>query len=235
MNRLVFLLEEASMKELLDGLLPRIFPNLKFICIAHQGKSDLERSIPRKLKAWRNPGDSFVVVRDNDNGDCHSLKLRLLQLCRTSGRSDAVVRIVCQELEAWYLGDPDAVAQAFDEDSILNIKNKRAYRNPDSRNKPSLDLKKLIPQFQKPMAPGGWRSTSRERAIAPTALRSSWTALKGCTPNAPEWLTVYSLTRGVGAWCARECAARRRGRLSESSPLRTAVRRSAGRWAGPRN
>ncbi len=64
MNRVVFLLEEYSMKALLDGLLPRLFPDLLFQCVPHDGKGDLERSIPRKLRAWREPGVRFVIVRD---------------------------------------------------------------------------------------------------------------------------------------------------------------------------
>jgi hypothetical protein len=51
MSRVIFLLEEYSMKVLLDGLLPRLFPDLQFLCVAHEGKQDLERSIPRKLRA----------------------------------------------------------------------------------------------------------------------------------------------------------------------------------------
>lgn len=77
MSRVVFLLEEPSMKVLLDGLLPRLFPGLPFWCIAHEGKSDLELSIPRKLRAWREPGVRFVVIRDNDGGDCRGLKAAL--------------------------------------------------------------------------------------------------------------------------------------------------------------
>ena len=77
MGRVVFLLEEDSMKALLQGLLPRIFPKLDFLCVAHEGKSDLERSIPRKLRGWRSPGVRFVVVRDNDSLDCYVLKERI--------------------------------------------------------------------------------------------------------------------------------------------------------------
>jgi hypothetical protein len=90
MNRMVFLLEERSMKTLLDGLLPRLMPELPFICIPHEGKQDLEKSIPRKLRAWREPGARFVVVRDNDGGDCHALKQRLVALC-----NDASARCSC--------------------------------------------------------------------------------------------------------------------------------------------
>lgn len=91
MGRIVFLLEEPSMKLLLQGLLPRLFPGWvefeHFVCIAHEGKSDLDRSIPVKLKAWRFPYDRFVIVRDNDNANCVDLKARLLAMCGASGRS----------------------------------------------------------------------------------------------------------------------------------------------------
>ena len=149
MGRVIFMLEEASMEKLLDGLLPRIFPNLEFICIPHSGKTDLERSIPRKLRAWRTPGDCFVIVRDNDNGDCLTLKQRLSQLCRESGRSDTLVRIVCQEVEAWYLGDPEALAAAFADEKLLSIGNRARYRDPDAIPKPSDAIKQLVPGFQK--------------------------------------------------------------------------------------
>ena len=66
MSRAVFLLEELSMKTLLEGLLPRIVPGMKFLCVPHEGKLDLEKSVPKKLRAWREPGVRFVVLRDND-------------------------------------------------------------------------------------------------------------------------------------------------------------------------
>ena len=118
MNRVVFLLEEASMRDLLNGLLPRLYPDLTFLCFAHEGKSDLERSIPRKLRAWREPGVRFVVLQDNDGNDCLRLKQRLMQFCRAAGRPDTVVRLACQELEAWYLGEPDALAEAFENERL---------------------------------------------------------------------------------------------------------------------
>lgn len=47
---IVFLLEEKSMKYLLDGILPYILPDgVRFITIPHEGKSDLQKSIPNKL------------------------------------------------------------------------------------------------------------------------------------------------------------------------------------------
>ncbi len=149
MARVVFLLEEKSMKVLLDGLLPRVFPSLAFLCLAHEGKQDLEKSIPRKLKAWREPGVRFVVVRDNDNGDCVRTKEKLLGLCREAGRDDVLVRIACQELEAWYLGDPDALARAFGDERLAELARRERFRNPDAVVAPAQALEELAPAFQK--------------------------------------------------------------------------------------
>jgi len=49
MSRMVFLLEERSMKTLLDNLLPRLMPGISFICIPHEGKQDLEKSHLAKI------------------------------------------------------------------------------------------------------------------------------------------------------------------------------------------
>lgn len=149
MVRLVFLLEEQSMKELLDRMLPRIFPDLRFLCIPHEGKTDLESSIQRKLRAWHVPKDRFIIVRDNDGGDCIALKQRLRDLCKGTGHEDATIRIVCQELEAWYLGQPDAMANAFGMEELRNIRNAPRFRDPDTRPKPSKDVDKLCKGFRK--------------------------------------------------------------------------------------
>ena len=137
------------MRNLLNGLLPRLFPDMNFICLAHEGKSDLEKSIPRKLRAWREPGVRFVILRDNDGGDCLLLKQRLMQSCRAAGRPDTIVRIVCQELEAWYLGEPDALADALDKESLRRIGRKARFRDPDAVQQPSDALKRLVPGFRK--------------------------------------------------------------------------------------
>ena len=149
MGRVIFLLEERSMQILLEGLLPRIFPALSFHCIPHNGKVDLERSIPQILRDWREPNARFVVVRDNDNGDCLELKEKLRVLCRQGRREDTLIRIVCQELEAWYLGEPNAMAAAFGDERLRRIRDRAQYRHPDTRPKPAYDLKRLVPEFQK--------------------------------------------------------------------------------------
>ena len=149
MNRIVFLLEDRSMKVLLDGLLPRIFPDLQFLCLSHEGNQDLEKSIPRKLRAWQEPGVRFVVIRDNDGGECDALKDRLQGLCSEGRREDSLVRIACQEIEAWYLGEPQALAQAYNDESLRGIGNTARYRDPDAVQRPSDELSRIAPAFQK--------------------------------------------------------------------------------------
>jgi hypothetical protein len=149
MSRVVFLLEEYSMKVLLDGLLPRLFPGLPFMCVPHEGKQDLEKSIPHKLRAWREPGVRFVVVRDNDGADCRALKHGLVQLTVAGGRDDTLVRIACQELEAWYFGDPDALASAFQRPELRRLGDRARFRDPDAIGQPARALAEQVEEFQK--------------------------------------------------------------------------------------
>jgi len=67
----------------------------------------------------------------------------------TSWQPDSVVRIVCNELESWFLGDLVAVAAAYDKPSIARLQGKRKYRNPDNVTNAAEELKKLVPEYQK--------------------------------------------------------------------------------------
>lgn len=149
MSRIIFLLEEYSMEVFLKGIIPRLFPDLDFLCISHDGKQDLEKSIPRKLRAWNIPGDMFIILIDNDCSDCIELKARLLRSCPEHNICNTKVRIVCQELEAWYFGEPEAIANAYERPNLRGINKKRRYRDPDAITQPSRELERLIPDFQK--------------------------------------------------------------------------------------
>jgi hypothetical protein len=151
-GKVVFLLEEPSMKAFLDRLLPRLFSGWiegqHFKCMPHEGKSDLDRSISNKLRAWREPNTHFVIVRDNDNADCIEIKEKLRSMCCQAGRPGTLIRLVCQELESWYLGDLDALGKAYSTD-VNTSKNKKRFANPDMWQKPSCEVKRLISTFQK--------------------------------------------------------------------------------------
>ena len=63
-----------------------------------------------------------------------------------------MIRIICQELEAWYFGDLDAVEKAFPGFKAARHRNKSRYRDPDSIVRPSDELKKIVKGFNKSKA-----------------------------------------------------------------------------------
>lgn len=152
MGRIVFLVEEASMEEMLRGFLPVIFPHWierqHWLCLPHEGRSDLEASIPRKLRAWREPGVRFVVLRDQDSAACEVVKEHLVEMCAGAGRSDTLIRIPCREIESWYIGDLSAVDAAFGTENLCGLQGKRKFRDPDRLHRPSDELAKIAP-YQK--------------------------------------------------------------------------------------
>lgn len=134
-GRIVFLTEEESIGAALRHLLPNLFPEFReqqhWLIIPHQGKSDLEHSFPKKMKAWREPGVKFVILRDNDGADCLALKQRLVRMV-PNGAPDYLIRIVCQELEGWFLGDMGAVAAAYPRASRQQSFKSLSRKDPDS-------------------------------------------------------------------------------------------------------
>jgi hypothetical protein len=145
---LVIFTEEASMKTTLEAILPRAGVELERVLILeHQGKSSLESSWRKKLPNWNAPDTWFLVLRDADGGDCHARKRDLMKVAEDCGKEDRVsVRIVCQELEAWFLGDPEALVQAG---YLVEGKSPKELRNPDGHRKPSEILSRWKPGRQK--------------------------------------------------------------------------------------
>ena len=160
MKRIVFLLEEPSAEEMLKGILPKLlqddtYPEFKVF----EGKQDLEKRLPRILKAWRAPHCCFVIIRDQDSGDCYAIKQKLIDLCRAAGREDVLVRIACHELESFYLGDLAAVEAGLGISGLVRIQDNRKYRAPDRLGSPSLELDRLTS--------GIYDKVAGSRAIAP--------------------------------------------------------------------
>lgn len=146
-GRIIFLTEEESMGNTLREVLPRFFPDLRenehWLIISHMGKSDLEASYPRKMRGWREPGVRFVILRDNDGADCRALKERLIAGVPTTS-APYLVRIVCQELESWLLGDIEAVAAAYPAAARQDRFKSLSKQDPDSLTNASQLLKELI-------------------------------------------------------------------------------------------
>ncbi|MGB3405221.1 MAG: DUF4276 family protein [Microcoleaceae cyanobacterium] len=148
---LIFLLEEPSMKNVLEIILPKLIPeDINYICIKHQGKQDLAKSIPKKIKAFKfNPRTKFVIVHDQDSNDCKKLKAELLQLCTSSEKSKIIIRIICHELESWFLGDLTAIEKAYNlkPKSLSKRQNHSKFRNPDQLNSAKEELRKLVSEY----------------------------------------------------------------------------------------
>ncbi len=150
MSELVFLLEERSAEAMLHGLLPHILPvGVRYRCLVFEGKQDLEAQLVRRLRGYRVPGARFVILRDQDAGDCRDIKRHLLELCRKAGRPECLVRIACKELESWYLGDLAAVQEGLQISGLERLQSTRLYRAPDSVSSPSRQLTRIAPAYQK--------------------------------------------------------------------------------------
>lgn len=145
--KMIFLVEEDSMKYLLDVILPQLLSSeTEFMTIAHNGCGDLRRSLRCKLNSWRGDDLRFIILHDQDNRDCAALKRELEELCRPY-RQDVLIRVVCHELEAWYFGDLAAVGKAYGKD-LASLANKSQYRTPDAIRNPKELIRRLIPEHQ---------------------------------------------------------------------------------------
>jgi len=160
MKRLVFLLEEPSVEEMLKAVLPKVLPNhIHPEFKVFEGKQDLEKGLTRTLKAWRIPHCAFIVIRDQDSGNCQDIKQKLIGLCRQTERDNVLVRVACRELESFYLGDLSAVEKGLRLSGIAKKQDKQKYRNPDRLGNPSWELEQLTG--------GVYQKGAGARAIAP--------------------------------------------------------------------
>ena len=136
------------MRSLLEHVLPRLLPEgWHPRIIPHQGWSDLQQSLPRKLKAWRAPSARFIVMRDNDRGDCRARKRRILSSVAGTGREEQTkVRIVCQELETWILGDLMALESVL---GTVSSSVRRMAAKPDTIDYPAKVLERQYGSYSK--------------------------------------------------------------------------------------
>lgn len=144
MKELVFFLEERSAKAMLEGLLPRLLsPNTACHYVIFEGKQDLEKQLGRRLRHWCNPDACFVVLRDQDAADCVAVKQQLVAICQEAGKPQTLVRIVCRELESWYLGDLQAVESGLNLRGLARQQQKSKFRQPDQLSNAKQELRRL--------------------------------------------------------------------------------------------
>lgn len=153
MGRIEIFVEEPSMEECLKEILPKIVPcgwtlNENYYIRKHRGKTDLQKSIHLKVSVynhWHEPV-GIVILHDQDSADCKILKKELMERCGNH-TVPILIRIVCRELESWYLGDLKAIEKAYPEFKSSKYKGKAQFRNPDVLYAKDR-LKKILPQYK---------------------------------------------------------------------------------------
>lgn len=148
MMQIEILVEEQSAEEALRHLLPRLLKNRARARVINLGsKYKLLKVLPERLAAYSQriaSGESLrvVVLVDRDDDDCEQLKAGLERMTAAvglptksspaaDGRFIVLNRIVIEELESWFIGDPSALRKAFT--SLPKIEqNSGIFRNPDN-------------------------------------------------------------------------------------------------------
>lgn len=157
------LTEEPSAEAAIRALMPSILNGqATFKIIMHEGKHDLLASLSKKLKAYKktlSPQDKVVVLIDRDKDDCQKLKQRLESIAKDAGmltksaspkQFDVINRIAIEELEAWFLGDEQAVKSAYQNAGAFP---NSLRGNPDSIIDPFEKLERFLKKTYK--KPGG--------------------------------------------------------------------------------
>lgn len=141
--------EELSLKNVLDVILPKILPvDVYYRIYPHQGKEDLERALTSTLPSISKiPGSKILITRDQDNNDCVELKKHIFDIVNGNCSCDFSIRIVCKELEAWFLGDMKAIEKAYPRFKAESHINKSEFRNVDKVHYPNRQLLKIIPEY----------------------------------------------------------------------------------------
>lgn len=155
--------------------MPKILPGVEFRIRVFQGKPDLLKKLPTLLAgyaAWPGTADSRIVVLiDRDEDDCVALRRLLDSMADHAGFTPVgpgrslVNRIAVEELEAWLLGDIEAVAAAFPR-IPLSTAAKSAFRDPDAiRGGTAEAFERLLKRHG--YHRGGLAKVDAARAVAP--------------------------------------------------------------------
>ncbi|MBL8891208.1 MAG: DUF4276 family protein [Planctomycetaceae bacterium] len=144
---IVFLTEEKSMQAMLGKLMSAHWPDatagVDWIALKFEGKNDLDKNVAAKIQSWNFGTPHFIILRDQDGRDCRALKQALYEKAKQGGKP-FTVRIVCNELESWLLGDLDAVEGAYPSTKAGKQKNVAKFRDPDALSNANQELENLV-------------------------------------------------------------------------------------------
>lgn len=175
--RLEILVEEASAEPVVRRLLSLIDSSLVYDVRVFQGKPDLLKQLPSRMAGYRDWARAedvrILVLCDEDREDCRDLKNQMEEAAITAGLSTksssgslnfrVVNRIAVEELEAWLLGDHEALCAAFPR--VPTSYHRRArYRQPDEiRGGTAEALEKLLKDH-------GYHSSGLRKVEAASAI-----------------------------------------------------------------
>jgi len=148
MIQLEVLVDEASAEEALRHWLPRLLQGRARAKVINLGsKYKLLKVLEDRLRAYRARIDKgedlrIMVLVDRDTDDCVELKAKLEQAAAAAelptksqpdgnDRFRVVNRIVIEELESWFIGDPVALRKAFTSLPAIDASS-GIFRNPDN-------------------------------------------------------------------------------------------------------
>jgi hypothetical protein len=183
---LEFLLEGESDEIVLEALLPKILPaKTTYALHVFQGKQNLLKKLPERLRGYRSwlpPHWRLVILRDSDREDCKKLKEHIKDIVARESFSIfsntevtkegiVIIRLAMQEMEAWFLGDAEALRQAYPR-LPETLDQRQGYRQPDAIPSPWLKLEKTLKAAG--YQPGGKIEVARKIApfLAPSRNRS---------------------------------------------------------------
>lgn len=150
MRHLEILVEEPSTSVVLNELLPKLIASRGTFCVRNLGsKPQLLRDLPARLRGYarqiRRNVDLRVLVlvdEDRDHRGCRALKTELEDIAHTAGLAtkarpkpdgtfEVVTRLAVEELEAWLLGDVEAIRAEYGR-IPAGLANRQGFRDPDA-------------------------------------------------------------------------------------------------------
>jgi hypothetical protein len=142
--------EEESFRRTADNVLPKILPKgAAYKVYVHQGKQDLERAIKTTVPIIsKKPGAKILITRDQDSGDCGKIKNRIRDTIADRCHCQYLIRIVCRQLENWFLGDLGAVEKAYPGFKSSRHINKARLRDIDDVQNADEYLCSILPDYK---------------------------------------------------------------------------------------
>lgn len=142
------LVEEPSAEQALRVLLPKLVGGrARTKVITFPGKGGMLKALESRLNGYRTRVERgedvrVLVLVDRDTDDCVELKSRLERAAAAAGlatksnpapdnRFRVVNRVVIEELESWFVGDPAALRKAFARLPAIDER-RGLFRNPEN-------------------------------------------------------------------------------------------------------